>query len=109
MKKVISFLIIIFLFAGCSHVPPKQASLIKEVNEDQINKMNCVFLGKVEGKFKFWQVFIPIPFTVKTADATKDSAIEKAREMGATHIVWREKSGWEYKSALAEGHAYKCE
>jgi len=73
-----------------------------------IKERNCLYLGQVEGAYKLWQAFVPWWVAKQTSDATKDGAIIKAKELGGTHIIWREKQQLEFGMAVAEGHVFKC-
>lgn len=105
MKRLIVLFCLMGLALGCAHTP----GAIKEVAiSDVSDNKDCTYLGKVEGSFRTWQVLVPFFLAKQTADSTKDSAVQKAIDLGGTHIVWREKGQLEHKMAISEGDVYRC-
>lgn len=99
MKKP---LILAALFmAACSTTPSKEAAQIIEA--DERGTENCKFLGTVEGSSNYGGLAAQ-EVGLKRA---KNEALEKAYELGATHIVWGNTSKG-YWGGNAAGRAYRC-
>ncbi|ASP48213.1 hypothetical protein B5D82_10860 [Cognaticolwellia beringensis] len=63
--------------------------------------MGCVFLGDVHGSSGWGGLA-----SSQGMQNSKNEALEKASDLGATHIVWSNISGGYSPSAF--GKAYKC-
>jgi ribonuclease I len=95
MKKLLLLLCVLSL-AACAASPA--AKKIKPTKE--YNVKNCTYLGTVHS----W----PGGFCVAISPSNaKNQCLNKAAEMGATHIVWTDAdSGW---GVSATGEAYRCQ
>ena len=78
------FIVLLFLMSGCASLSPSAAK-IKESGKDTVS--GCKYLGEVTGSSKVGSESAALYHTGK--DNAKKDALEKAAQLGGTHIVWR--------------------
>jgi hypothetical protein len=78
-------LFVLFLaMSGCASLSPAAAK-IKEAGKDSVSE--CKYLGEVTGTSRVGTESAALYHTGK--DNAKKEALEKAAQLGGTHIVWR--------------------
>jgi len=85
---------------GCA--TSRSAGAIRVQEADKTAVANCSYLGEVEGA-SGWGGFLGASTGKENA---KNEALEKAVQLGATHVVWTDVGGFFVPSAT--GRAYKC-
>ena len=86
---------------GCASISPTAAK-IKEAGKDSVS--GCKYLGEVTGTSKVGSESAVLYHTGK--DNAKKDALEKAAQLGGTHIVWR--SLIDARPIVAIGEVYQC-
>lgn len=87
--------------AACATLTP-EAKAIKVVQETDIAK-TCVFLQRIDAGY--------VPRSAASSlevDDNKRDALNRAAAMGATHVVWNERTGATPDRVLLSGAAYRC-
>ena len=64
---------------------------------------NCEFLGDVHGVSSFYGVF-----AASALESSRQSAMKRAAELGATNIVWQT-NDTSYGSTSVTGNAFNCD
>jgi hypothetical protein len=78
------FAVLLLVMSGCASLSPA-AGKIKEAGKDTVS--GCKYLGEVTGTSKVGSESAVLYHTGK--DNAKKDALEKAAQLGGTHIVWR--------------------
>jgi len=78
------FIVLLSVMSGCASLSPSAAK-IKEADKDTVAE--CKYLGEVTGTSNVGSESAVLYHTGK-ANAKKE-ALEKAAQLGGTHIVWR--------------------
>ena len=78
------FFVLLLAMSGCASLSPSAAK-IKESGKDTVS--GCKYLGEVTGSSKVGSESAALYHTGK--DNAKKDALEKAAQLGGTHIVWR--------------------
>lgn len=78
------FIVLLLVMPGCATLSPGAAK-IKEAGKDTVSE--CKYLGEVTGSSKVGSESAVLYHTGK--DNAKKDALEKAAQLGGTHIVWR--------------------
>jgi hypothetical protein len=78
------FVFLLLVMSGCASLSPA-AGKIKEAGKDAVS--GCKYLGEVTGTSKVGSESAVLYQTGK--DNAKKDALEKAAQLGGTHIVWR--------------------
>ena len=87
--------------SGCtSSIGSGGAHGVKVVPAEEVKK--CKSLGDVMGYSGFYGVF-----GGAAMNSARDSALQKAASMGATHVTWTELKS-DNSSTIAAGYAYNC-
>ena len=76
--------LLLLAMSGCASLSPSAAK-IKESGKDTVS--GCKYLGEVTGTSKVGSESAVMYHTGK--DNAKKDALEKAAQLGGTHIVWR--------------------
>jgi hypothetical protein len=63
---------------------------------------NCHFISDIHGLSPFYGIF-----AAPALKSARKAAIERAAELGATHVVW-DRPNTTYGSTSISGNAYKC-
>lgn len=113
MKIIILVIILQFLFAGCSNHKPLVSNTVAEEKEVEDKRVivkpatdeqvkSCEYLDDIIGTSSYYGVF-----ATKGIKNSKEEVINKAADIGATHIVWKSNS-LTYGSTSITGMAYRC-
>ena len=78
------FVLLLLVMSGCASLSPTAAN-IKEAGKETVSA--CKYLGEVTGTSKVGSESAVLYHTGK--DNAKKDALEKAAQLGGTHIVWR--------------------
>ena len=111
MEKIFLIAILSPVLIGCStttlpvtetHTEDKKEKVVsvKPATEEQVK--TCEYLDDIIGTSSFYGVF-----ATKGIKNAKEEAINKATDIGATHIVWKSNS-LTYGSTAITGMAYRC-
>ena len=95
------FCIFSLLLTSCASTPSDAAKRIQETDEAHVT--GCKDLGHVSGGSPLGGVV----FAEVGKDDARTAALDKAAELGATHIVWSTLTGG-FLGGLARGRAYAC-
>src|SRR5512139_4105623 len=93
--------VLLLVVSGCASISPA-ASKIKESGKDSVS--GCKYLGEVTGTSKVGSESAVLYHTGK--DNAKKDALEKAAQLGGTHIVWRPLI--DARPIVAVGEVYQC-
>lgn len=85
---------------GCATSRSAEAIRVQEADNAMV--ANCIFLGEVEAKSGWGGIF----GASTGRENAKNEALEKAVQLGATHVVWTDVGGFFVPSAT--GRAYRC-
>lgn len=101
MKNIL-FVIVIFILSACASSVGSGtgATGVQVAVEKDIQ--HCDFLGDVHGVSSFYGVF-----AAPALESSRQAAMKRASELGATHIVWNA-TNTTYGSTSVVGDAYKC-
>ena len=110
MCRLSLFLFFIAMLGACASKRPVHAPIIEEVEEqalviqiaDQESMAGCRYIDSVYGTSSWYGVFAETG--IRNA---RESAFEKAQNLGGTHIVW-ETTPQGYGSSQVAGKVYKC-
>lgn len=99
MEKLAYVLAGFLLFAGCATSRSIGASRIREADIATVS--GCKYLGEVHGSSGWGNLAASVGM-----ENAKNEAIERASELGGTHIVWNQIAGG--YSPFVSGKAYYC-
>lgn len=97
--KCITTLLCVLLVSSCATTPSPAASRIQAA--DQATVAGCTFVGDVSGSSGWGNLAAS-----EGMQNAKNEGLERAAEMGATHVMWVNIAGG--YSPYATGKAYKC-
>lgn len=98
MVRRLGFLCLLVFLTGCVLKPSYRAQQIRPAYPEMV--VDCTLLGGVTGTSD-------IAYTEYGLQKAKYEALDKAAQLGATHIVWTELT--DKIRATAQGRAYRCE
>lgn len=96
----LGLLAITLLLAACATGSPVQVADVKVASTNAV--LNCDYLDTVYGTSSWYGVFAE-----KGIENARYSAFSKAKELGATHIVW-DTIPQSHGSSQVAGRAYIC-
>lgn len=98
MYKTLVVALMLFMVGGCVLKPSYRAQQVRPAYPEMV--VDCTFLGGVTGTSD-------LAYTEYGLQKARYSALDKAAQLGATHIVWVELD--DKIRATAQGRAYRCE
>jgi hypothetical protein len=108
-KNVFSFnaavcllFVLLLIMSGCAPTLSPTAANIKQVSKEIVSE--CKYLGKVTGSSQVGGQVAVAYHSGK--DRAEGDALEKAAQLGATHIVWRQLT--DGTPVVAIGDVYLC-
>lgn len=89
------------VLSGCAAAPSREATMVHDADAAMVH--SCQFVGTVVGHSKLAGMFEATGESNAQTDAR-----EKAAQLGANYIVWRNLSGNYWSTPNVSGDAYRC-
>lgn len=90
----------VLALAGCASVSPQAAMAVTPARLADVAA--CRYLGDVTGASRLYGLFVESGLERARADA-----VQRAHELGATHLVWSP-PGVQYGATAVTASAYRC-